>query len=137
MTVAPTAALPQNGSPMSKQTNIIVQRYAPSAAGYAATVQPEGGGWTLFVPADGGPPDLWIEVDATDENGATVRGLVSVHDYADPRREGALAAARLDGARAARKRCIEAAQSVDDGDAVTAMRIADRIEGLAVGELTA
>lgn len=71
---------------MSKQTNIIVNRYTPSAGNYAASVSPEGGGWTLFVPADGGVPDLWVEVEADDENGAAVRGLVSIHDYPDPRR---------------------------------------------------
>ena len=73
----------------TKRTNIIVNRYTPSAGGYAATVSPEGGGWTLFIPADGGVPDLWVEVEATDENGATVRGLVSIHDYPDPRRTNA------------------------------------------------
>ena len=68
-----------------KHQNIHVSRYAPSAGGYAAAISPEDRSWTLFVPADGGVPDLWVEVDAKDENGATVRGMVSIRDYADPR----------------------------------------------------
>ena len=71
---------------MSKSSNIIVSRYTPSVDNYAASIAPEGGGWTLFVPSDGGIPDLWVEVEADDENGAAVRGLVSIHDYPDPRR---------------------------------------------------
>jgi hypothetical protein len=65
---------------------IHVSRYTPhTSAGYAAAISPEDRSWTLFVPADGGVPDLWVEVDAVDENGATVRGMVSIRDYADPR----------------------------------------------------
>lgn len=70
---------------MSKP-NIIVHRYAQPCAGYTATVSPEGGGWTLFLPADGGTPDLWIETATTDEHGASVRAMVPARGHADPRR---------------------------------------------------
>lgn len=69
----------------NKHQSITVQRYSPAAGGYSAAISPEGGGWTLFVPKDGGVPDLWVEVEAQDEGGATVRGLISIRDYEDPR----------------------------------------------------
>jgi hypothetical protein len=120
---------------MSKP-NIIVHRYAQPVAGYAATVSPEGGGWTLFLPADGGVPDLWVETAASDEHGASVRAMVPACDYPDARHTAEVMNARTKGARQMRARCIEAAQDVGgfDGDAVTAMRIADRIEALSVDE---
>lgn len=72
---------------------IHVSRYTPhTAAGYAAAIAPEDRSWTLFVPADGGPPDLYVEAEAQDEGGATVRGMVSILDYADPRRAPSVSA---------------------------------------------
>lgn len=117
---------------MSKQTNIIVNRYTPSAGNYAASVSPEGGGWTLFVPADGGAPDLWIETAATDEHGASVRTMVPARDHADPRHVAEVTAARAAAAKRMRDRYAEVAEDCGgfDGDAVTAMRITDRIRGI-------
>jgi len=49
--------------------NIHVKRYNhPQSVGYSGTIEPEDGSWILFVPADGGTPELHVEVEyATNE----------------------------------------------------------------------
>lgn len=61
--------------------HIEVTRYTPSAAGWAGYVSPTDGSWTLFIPADGGVPSLWVRQGPPREtDGKTERDLVNVLD---------------------------------------------------------
>ena len=60
---------------------IHVGRYDnPQAVQYDGWIEPEDKKWILFVPADGGTPHLFIEVEKRDENGATVREFMSIDE---------------------------------------------------------
>jgi len=68
--------------------NIHVERYEhPERVGYHGLVRPEDGGWILFIPADGGMPQLLMEVEvpadeADDNPEAMANGAKTIKGYA-------------------------------------------------------
>jgi hypothetical protein len=56
--------------------SIHIKRYDhPESTGYAGTIEPEDGSWVLFIPQDGGMPELHIEVEVPEDEQATVEDL--------------------------------------------------------------
>lgn len=62
--------------------NIHVSRYRDTEHGYEGTVEPDDRSWILFLPKDG-LPELFLEAEAVDEDGLTVRGYVPALELVD------------------------------------------------------
>lgn len=63
-----------------KHPHIHVSRYTPHAAGYAgyaAAVSPEDRSWTLFVPSDGGVPDLFVRAQVETTEGEEIEYITA------------------------------------------------------------
>lgn len=59
--------------------HIHVKRYSPEMPAWAATVEPAGREWILFVAKDGGAR-LYERATSVDEDGQTIEGYVDTRD---------------------------------------------------------
>lgn len=80
---------------------ISVKRYThPETHGYAGTIEPKDGSWILYVRNGDDPPELWVQVEAPeDENdleGPTITGYTPAI-FMNDKLMDAIAAKDMDG----------------------------------------